>query len=576
MSDNFNQETQYMLIQLIVKNLAIVDSLELEFDQGLSVLTGETGAGKSILIDALGLVLGDRADSSMVRHKEPRADITACFDTREFNQVRHWLAENDLFDEDSQQECIIRRSINNNGRSRGYINGQAVPLQLLRELGEKLVNIHGQNTHQALLKSEMQRNLLDEFGKLTTLVKQCDRLYTDWKKTSKNYQELKDSSQDQAQHIELLQFQLNELKEFVPQENELAELEEEYQRLSHATQIMQSLTQMQQDLTDNESYSCQHLLSSAARDLEELQQYDSHLENINEIINNALIQVDEAATEVRHYLSDLEADPERQNEINERITEYYDLARKHHCDGPELHLKMLEIESELKHFENSDENLIELEEKITQLSEDYFQQARKLSQQREKASQDLSNQVEQHIHELGMQHAHFAIMLEPFNDSSAPLKGGLEQIHFMVSTNPGQPPGLMSKIVSGGELSRISLAIQVVTAQCSDIPTLIFDEVDVGIGGGIAEMIGAKLALLGNTAQILCVTHQPQVAAFAQQHFMVEKNVNADANSKTTSSILPLSTEQRVDELSRMLGGIKISDKTRSHAREMLNQSQNV
>jgi len=561
-----------MLIQLIIKNLAIVDSLELEFDQGLSVLTGETGAGKSILIDALGLVLGDRADSSMVRHDQQRADITACFDLSNFANIQQWMLKNDLLDDSG--ECILRRSINSNGRSRGYINGQAVPLQLLRELGEQLVNIHGQNTHQALLHAENQRQLLDAYGKLTPLLNDCNKLFNDWRKANKEYQQLQENSSDRIQHIELLNFQLSELQQFAPQEKELEDLEEEYQRLSHATQIMESLTKIQQDLTENENYSCHQLLSSATRELEELQQFDNHLENLNEIINNALIQVDEAASEVRHYLASLEADPERQSELNERISAYYDLARKHQCEASALFQKMLSIEAELKQIENSDEHLIELEQKISKLQNDYVKQAKQLTKQRQTHSTKLASQVEQHIHELGMQHAKFSIHLETCSDQSKPLKGGLEQVNFMVSTNPGQPPGLMSKIVSGGELSRISLAIQVVTAQCSDIPTLIFDEVDVGIGGGIAEMIGAKLAILGNKAQILCVTHQPQVAAFAQQHFMVEKSV-ADTN-KTISSILPLNSEQRVDELSRMLGGIKISSKTRSHAQEMLNQAQNV
>jgi len=560
-----------MLIQLIVKNLAIVDSLELEFDQGLSVLTGETGAGKSILIDALGLVLGDRADSSMVRHGEQRADITACFDINNFKQLQDWMQEKDLLDEDLQADCILRRSIGSNGRSKGYVNSQAVPMQLLRELGEKLVNIHGQNTHQALLRCETQKQLLDGYAKLRPLVSSCDELYKQWKKSSKEYRQLQESSSNQIQHIELLKFQLTELEEFFPVEKELQALEEEYQRLSHSSQIMQALEKIHQDLTENENYCCQHMLSSATKELEELQQYDSQLDNLYEIASNALLQIEEASSEVRQYLSSIDVDPQRLNELNERIGAYYDLARKHQCDAYELHQKKLQIETELQHFENSDEHLIALEQQIKQLQEAYFKQAKQLSQQRQKHSSQLATQVEKHIHELGMQHAHFSIQLEPNQSLSQPLPGGLEQVNFMVSTNPGQPAGLLSKIVSGGELSRISLAIQVVTAQCSDIPTLIFDEVDVGIGGGISEMIGAKLALLGNQAQILCVTHQPQVAAFAQQHFMVEKN---SGKQSTTSSILPLDKEQRISELSRMLGGINISDTTRSHAQEMLTQAQ--
>jgi DNA repair protein RecN (Recombination protein N) len=574
-----------MLTQITVKNLAIVDSLELEFNSGLSVLTGETGAGKSILIDALSLVLGDRADSSLVRTGAKRADITACFDLSKQKSIAKWLEENDLSDEADEKECILRRSINQNGRSKGYVNGQAVPLQILRELGEQLINIHGQNSHQQLLHHQNQRQLLDDHAHLFTLNKELNGVFLQWKNKSKEYAQLKAQQQDQFQQIELLSYQLDELEQFEPIQGELKGLEEEYKKLNHASETNEKLNDLFQQLSDGGSFSLQgssqqqsvlQVLSHCDKTLEEVSAYDESLKEVQEMLSQALIQVEEASQEISHRLSATELDPDQLDQLNERISLYHELSRKHQSNPYELLAKFEELKAQLSKLENSDTYLGELEGQINNLYDNYFKLAQQLSKGRKNAASELSTLVEKHIHDLGMEQAKFSIDLKPTIGSSLseskrqPVKDGLEQIFFMVSTNPGQATGLLSKIASGGELSRISLAIQVVTAQYSQIPTLIFDEIDVGVGGKIAEMIGAKLHLLGKQAQILCVTHQAQVAAHGDQHFQVEKNTK---DQTTVSTIEALTMDHRIDELARMMGGKSITDATRSLALEMFEQA---
>ena len=553
-----------MLNHITIKNLAVVDSLDLELNSGLSVLTGETGAGKSILIDALGLVLGDRADASAVRHGAERADIAAEFDLQDAG-IDQWLQDNEL---DSEGECLIRRTISAKGRSRGFINGQPIPLQLLRELGEKLVNIHGQNTHQALLKSDEQRLLLDNFAGLKQLRKELNQYYQQWKKKSSDYQTLKKDTLERDAKLDLLRFQVQELSDFELQKNELPGLEDEHRKLSNASRLIETSQTIHFQLAQDEQNSINHLLSHCISELQSLSELDSSLKPVSEMLNNALIQVDEASSELRHYLDSLELDPEHLQWLDNRISSIYDLARKHRVETHELFAHTETLKKELEQLENADVHLETLLAEVETSKADYFKLAKKLSSKRNKASGLLAEQVIKHIHELGMERCVFEIELL-ISDSEQPQLHGMEVVEFYVTTNPGQPLRPLSKVVSGGELSRISLAIQVVTAQFSDIPTLIFDEVDVGIGGGIAEMVGNKLRLLGTNAQILCVTHQAQVASQAHQHLNVYKQSDDET---TTTSISLLDEEQRVEELSRMMGGVKITEQTRSHAREMRGQ----
>jgi len=553
-----------MLNHITIKNLAVVDSLDLEFKSGLSVLTGETGAGKSILIDALGLVLGDRADASAIRHGAERADIIAEFDPQDA-EIEQWLQNNEL---DSDGDCLIRRSISAKGRSRGFINGQPIPLQILRELGEKLVNIHGQNTHQALLKSDQQRLLLDDFAGISPLRKELNQCYQQWKRKSSDYQTLKKDTAERDARLDLLRFQVKELTDFELQENELAGLEDEHRKLSNASRLIETSQSIHFQLAQDEQNSINHLLSRCITELEGLSELDNSLQPISEMLNNALIQVDEANSEIRHYLDSIELDPARLQWLDQRISAIYDMARKHRVETHELYALSETLQTELQQLENADVHLETLWDEVEMLNTDYVKLARQLTKKRTEASDLLAEQVVIHIHELGMERCIFEIRLLS-NDSEQPQLHGMETIEFYVTTNPGQPLRPLSKVVSGGELSRISLAIQVVTAQFSDIPTLIFDEVDVGIGGGIAEMVGKKLRLLGTNSQILCVTHQAQVASQAHQHLNVYKQSDDD---KTTTSISLLDEQQRIEELSRMMGGIKITEQTRSHAREMRKQ----
>lgn len=560
-----------MLNHITIKNLAVVDSLSLEFNSGLTVLTGETGAGKSILIDALGLVLGDRAEAAAVRFGAERADVVAEFELHD-PAIEQWLKDNELDDDQNdQKDCLIRRTINAKGRSRGYINGQPVPLQTLRELGEKLVNIHGQNTHQALLKIEEQRVLLDNFAGIRPLRKTVNQCYQQWKCKSSEYQKLKQDTVERDAKLDLLRFQVQELDEFELQENELKELEEEHRRLSHANRLIETSQSVHYQLSESDN-GLNHQLSLCLNELQPLSELDAALTPVTEMLNNALIQVDEASIELRHYLDSLELDPQRLQWLDQRISGIYDLSRKHQIEADELYVHVEKLRQELEQLEHADTHLEILQKEVEEAQNEYFQQARKLTKDRNKANSLLAEQVSKHIHELGMEHCVFEIRVVPV-ESSQPQLNGMETIEFYVSTNPGQPLRPLSKVVSGGELSRISLAIQVVTAQFTDIPTLIFDEVDVGIGGGIAEMVGSKLRLLGannqNQAQILCVTHQAQVASQAHHHLNVHKKSDGES---THTKICQLDTEQRVEELSRMMGGVKITEQTRSHAREMLNQ----
>ncbi|NOQ79962.1 MAG: DNA repair protein RecN [Gammaproteobacteria bacterium] len=553
-----------MLNHITIKNLAVVDSLDLELNSGLSVLTGETGAGKSILIDALGLVLGDRAEASAIRHGAERADIAAEFDLQD-PSIEQWLQDNEL---DSEGECLIRRTISAKGRSRGFINGQPIPLQLLRELGEKLVNIHGQNTHQALLKNDEQRILLDNFAGITALRKELNQCYQQWKKKSSDYQTLKQDTSERDAKLDLLRFQVQEFSDFELQENELPGLEEEHRKLSNANRLIETSQSIHFQLAQDEQNSINHLLSHSISELQGLSELDNTLKPISEMLDNALIQVDEASSELRHYLDSLELDPAHLQWLDNRISSIYDLARKHRIETHELFAHTETLKRELEQLENADDRLETLLAEVEAAKTDYFKLAKKLSKTRTKASGLLAEQVIKHIHELGMERCVFEIKLLA-SDSEQPQLHGMEVVEFHVTTNPGQPLRPLSKVVSGGELSRISLAIQVVTAQFSDIPTLIFDEVDVGIGGGIAEMVGNKLRLLGTNSQILCVTHQAQVASQAHQHLNVYKQSD---DKKTATSISLLDEEQRVEELSRMMGGVTITEQTRSHAREMRKQ----
>ena len=555
-----------MLRHLHVKDLAIVDSLELDLGPGLTALTGETGAGKSILIDALGLALGDRADSGMIRAGCERAEITAVFELGEESQAAAWLAEHEL---DNGRECILRRVVNADGRSRGFINGSPAPIQSLQGLGDSLVDIQGQHAHQSLLRRDQQRLLLDAYAGHLPLARQVAELHRAYRKQQEELAALRSVAADRAARLDFLRHQVGELTALGLDSDELHRLDEEHARLSHAGQLQETCGRTLAMLYEDE-VSASGLLSHAATDIARLQDIDPALGETCELLEAALIQIDEASANLRHYASALDMDPAQLERVEQRMAVIHDLARKHRVTAEQLPARLAALEAELEQLENADVHLSELERRVEALRGDYLQQALALSARRRDASARLEEQVTKAMQELGMAGGHLAVALEPVA-ADQPSPGGLERPEFLVSANLGQAPQPLAKVASGGELSRISLAIQVVTAQCGQVPTLIFDEVDVGIGGRVAEIVGQLLRRLGGNRQVLCVTHLPQVAAQGHHHLRVKKH---SRQQQTRAEIAPLADRERIDEIARMLGGIEITEQTLAHAAEMLGRVQ--
>lgn len=551
-----------MLKHLQIANLAIVDRLELEFDRGMTVLTGETGAGKSILLDALGLALGERADSTLVRHGAERAEVTAEFATDGLKAVTRWLHEQEL---DADGECIIRRTLGSDGRSRAFINGQQAPVQTLKSLGDLLVDIHGQHAHQSLLHRDAQRDLLDHFGGHEALVEATAAAYRSWRTLADEFEELSREATEREQRRELLTFQVQELDALALGEGELPELEAEHHRLANGARLLAGGERAVQTLYEGDEGSVSAMISEVLGELRSLAEVDNELNEPTGILESALIQVQEAASGLRHYVSGLDMEPERLAEVEQRLADVHDLARKHRVEGGELPQLLEKLQIELATLEQAGARLDGMETEIEQARQQFLKAAGQLSEARREAAERLGNQVSEDIRRLGMGEGRFEIELEPLEEQAGAQ--GLERIEFRVSANPGQPLRPLSKVASGGELSRISLAIQVATAGRGGVPTLIYDEVDVGIGGGVAEMVGRRLRELGQTRQVLCVTHQPQVAALGNQHFRVNKETDGQS---TTTRIEVLDAEGRVAEVARMLGGLEVTAQTESHAWELL------
>lgn len=553
-----------MLTQLTIRNFAIVSDLEVELDRGMTVISGETGAGKSIMLDALGLCLGDRADSDSVNSGAERAELTASFDIRQIPQARLWLSEHDL--EGDPQECHLRRVVTREGRSRSYINGRPAPLALLRELGQYLVDIHGQHEHQRLLKKDHHRILLDEFGNHTELAEEARRLYHKWRRQHAELEQLTQVSDERNARIQLLSYQVEELEQLALTQGELEQLEHEQQLLENAGSLLSTGQQLLNISHEDDSLNCQSMLHHCLQLLQQLGTEDSRLQQANEMFNSALIQVEEAGREVRHFLESVEINPERQREVEERLTAIYDVARKHRLLPEQLIEFQQSLQQELMGLTRSDNEIELLADEVESAWQSYLKTAAELSLARQQQAEHLDRLVDTQLHALGMPDARFSACLTPL-DTERYSANGLEEVEFLISTNEGQPARALAKVASGGELSRISLAIQVVTAQTSSTPTLVFDEVDVGIGGAIAEVVGRMLRELGERVQVLCVTHQPQVAAQGHQHLFVSKKGQKGTSQTRVSR---LSEAQRVEEVARMLGGVDITRTSMEHAREML------
>ncbi|MBK7541992.1 MAG: DNA repair protein RecN [Candidatus Competibacteraceae bacterium] len=552
-----------MLTQLRIHDFAIVEALELELTGGMTAVTGETGAGKSILVDAIGLLLGDRADAGTIRHGAERTDISAVFDLDALPAARAWLSERDLDGED----CHLRRVIARNGRSRSYINGVPQPTQAARELGELLVDIHGQHEHQSLLRREAQRQLLDDYAGNQPLATEVEKAYRQWNGLRQELRDLRQASSERDARLDILRYHLHELAALNLTEGEIAELESEQRRLANASELLETGQRLLGRLTDSDDGAVSDRLTESLRELEALKRLDGRLGPVGELLEAALIQIQEAGAELRGYVERLDLDPGHLTKVEQRMTAAHQLARKHQVATEELPALRTRFETELDALEHSETRLESLQQALSEARDEYRNRAEQLSERRATAARELGGRISETLAELGMPGGRFAIVLERLDK---PAPGGLETVEFQVSANPGQPPRPLVKVASGGELSRISLAIQVIAARAARIPTLIFDEVDSGIGGGVAEVVGRQLRALGANRQVFCVTHLPQVAAQAHQQFKVEKQSDGES---THTHVFPLNSEERVTEVARMLGGLELTANTLAHAREMVEKA---
>tara|TARA_R110000868_G_scaffold8205_7_gene42775 strand:+ start:92152 stop:93867 length:1716 start_codon:yes stop_codon:yes gene_type:complete len=568
-----------MLKSITINNFAIVENLELDFQAGMSSLTGETGAGKSILIDALQYALGARADASMVRHGADRASISVMFDVQNIPAASEWLQAHEL---DQAHDCLLRRTINADGRSKHFVNGQASTQTQVRELGELLINIHGQHENQNLSKGDKQQQLLDDFAQSTSfnnkkqqqkaldkfakhgdLLVNVQNIYQQWQRINQEMTQLRKQDTDQAR-IELLQYQIQELAELGLSDNELDTLTAEHKQLANADDIIADSKQALNIIYEDDDVNALSLLTTAQASLNAHRNVSKHIESAYNMLSDAVIQVQEAASELQDYTDGVEANPERLVEVEQRLSQIHGIARKHHVDAEQLPALHDRLSKELDSVAHADKHLKALEQERQKIETDYQTAAKQLSASRAKAAKTFNQQVTANIQQLGMPNGQFEVKLT-LQDKIT--ETGLEKIEFLVSANPGQPLKPLTKVASGGEISRISLAIQVITAQADNTPSLIFDEVDVGIGGGTAEIVGKLLRQLGERAQVLCITHLAQVAAQGNHHLQVQKQ----SDKKTTQTrVVYLSDAERIQEIARMLGGIKITEQTLAHAKEML------
>lgn len=555
----------FMLTQLTINNFAIVRQLEIELAKGMSGITGETGAGKSIAIDALGLCLGQRIETSMVREGQERAEICATFFIEPTNPAYQWLQEQELQDPDNPSDCILRRVINADGRSKAFINSTPVSASQLKEIGQYLIHINGQHASQLLLKNDYQLQLVDTFAHHNDLLAQMREDYRAWKNLQTQVKNFQQKVAENEAKKQLLQYQVEELDEFALRPNEYLELEEDQRRLSNSEQLTQLSQSALQLLSENETVSIDSMLYRATQYIDELSELDPRYASIQTMLNDALIQVQEATSEVQHLASHIEQDPMLLQEIEQRLGQALQLARKHNVKPEELvewHQKLKAELTALLDFSESEERLI-LEEKAA--FEKMQRTAKQLHESRCQAAEKLAQQVTHSIKGLAMENAEFFIDVN--SDLTKVVSNGADNIVFTLRSNLGQQAQPLAKVASGGELSRISLAIQVLTTDQSAIPTLIFDEVDVGISGKTASVVGKLLRQLGDKCQVLCVTHLPQVACHGHHQFNVEKFTVDD---KTETKMTALSQEERVPALARLLGGNEITDLALANAQEML------
>ena len=557
-----------MLKHLHIRNLAIIDELALDFPNGFTSLTGETGAGKSILIDAIGLIVGTRADSALVRSGQEKAEISAEFSLRDAKLAQSWLQDQEIGDADDSDLCVIRRVVYAEGRTRAFVNGNPVNAGQLRELGESLIEIFGQSESQTLLRSDVQRSLLDDFGNYSALLNETAAAARASNELDRAIDRLRNAGQRDPAQLDYLRFQLQELNALNLQEDELEKLETEHKQLSNAGRLMQEGNQALDMLYGDEA-AVYDQLSKVSGILGRLSSLHEGFGEALAISDAAQAQIHEAADALRRLLDRLDLDPEHLAQLERRLVAVHDVARKHRIKPSELGTKLNQLQSELVEQEQAAGNLDVLESKREAAIKAYQVLAQKLSLERRKAAKKFGDSVSVVVRQLGMANAQFIVSVESASETK-PRVQGQDEIRFDFSANPGQTPRALAKVASGGELSRVSLAIQVIGSRGASAPTMIFDEVDAGIGGATAEIVGQKLRELGDARQVLCVTHLAQVAAQSRNHFGIRKEVRA---GQTFTRVQPLAEKDRIEELARMQGGVEITAQALNHAKELLKRA---
>lgn len=553
-----------MLIQLQVRHFAIVEHIDIELKKGMTAITGETGAGKSIALDALGLCLGVRAEASMVRPGADKAQIYAVFDIQKNAKAQQWLREHEL-DVDDNHECILRRTISKEGRSKAYINGTTCPLSLLKGLSALLVNIHGQHEHQLLSHPEHQLQLLDQFASHTQLLERVRERWQTWQQLRREKKRLDDTREQLAANKQLIQYQVGELQEFSLQPDEYEQIEQDHQRQANASSLRDESAFALNSLYDGEHNNAYSLVQMVIDRLQQQLTVDQRLQPTVDLLLEAGVQIEEAVRELRHYHEDIDVDGESLNDLEQRMTQAIQLAKKHQVSPHQLPALQAELESQLRTIQNSSDQADEIDTRVDEAKEQYLLAARELSKSRIAAAKLIGDDISLSMHQLNMPAARFEVSV--VNDAKYASSLGTDSINFLVSANPGQPLQPLQKVASGGELSRISLAIQVITANRSDTPTLMFDEVDVGISGSTAATVGKLLRQLGEQTQVICVTHLPQVAAKAHQQMRVEKEHTADS---TRTSMTWVQGHERVVELARLLGGDTVTETALANAEDLM------
>jgi len=555
-----------MLKSIYIKNFAIIDELELDFYDGMSVLTGETGAGKSIIIDALNLALGTRADRSVARLKDKNVEVVAALKTKSSKQAVKWLKEHDL---DDGEECVLRRVINKDGKSKAYINGSPSSVTALRNLGDLFVDVYGQHEHQSLMRIDMQRQLLDSFADNTKHLEKLSSIFRLWQSLRNQLTHAEANQSDTLAKLELLRYQFQELAVLGVEDGEYEEINEKFKRLNNSKELNENSMRISQQLLGDDDNSIYDTLSTLINDAEKAATIDDNLNESVESLRSIHIQTKEVANNLRNYSETISSNPQELKELEDRITAIEEVSRKHKVKPNDLYTLHATIKRDLTEIESGHDDPEKIKASMQDAEKAYRSKAKTISRARKKAANDLNEKITSSMQALGMQGGRFHINVEP-KKNNEPSLNGLDDIQFLVSTNPGQSLRVLNKVASGGELSRLSLAIQMATANNLKIATLIFDEVDTGVGGATAEIVGKHLRKLGSNAQVFCVTHLPQVAAQSHHHYKVNK---FEKNDSIATKISHLSEEDRIEELARMLGGVELTKNTQEHAKEMLRHS---